>query len=480
MKMGRGTLHLMVAEGIFVLSGWAIHVGAGRILGESQYGIFVLLLSLLTHYRIFLATGVNRAVAKYVSEDPSRLRQVERKALRLQFALGWALCGLVFLLAPALSRLWQRPSLASYIRLTGLFFPAFGIYSVYRGSLNGLKLFGKEALVENVYSVLKAAGFFALVFLFRDRVTGAVVGYLVAIVGAIALARFCLPSREGSPAASFPLARIVAFAFPVVLLSFGNSLLQSLDLYFLQALLPAGQTAAASSYYGCAQQFAKIPYLLLYALSLTLFPNVSELVAAARKEETARMIGKALRAGLLLALPLAALISALSPSLIRLVYGGGFVPGAGALSLLIFGQVFLSFLIVLSNVVTAGGCPWISLALVAFTTALSAGANYLLVPAAGIMGAAGATTVAGAIGMAAAAVFVRRRFGASVLPLSALRIVLGSALLYAAARLLSPAGWAVLPAAAGLFVAYLLLLAVLGEIDANDRKMLRSLMQGSS
>ena len=82
--------------------------------------------------------------------------------------------------------------------------------------------------------------------------------------------------------------------------------------------------------------------------------------------------------------------------------------------------------------------------------------------------------------MASAAVLVRRRFGASLRPLSALRILLASALLYAAARLLAPAGWAVLPAAAGLFAAYLLLLAVLGEIDAEDWKVLRSLMQGST
>jgi stage V sporulation protein B len=476
--MGRGTFHLMVAEGIFVLSGWAIHVGAGRILGESQYGIFVLLLSLLTHYRIFLATGVNRAVSKYVSEDPSRLRSVERGALKLQFTLGWALCGLVALLAPALSRLWQRPELTGYIRLTGLFFPAFGLYSVYRGSLNGLKLFGREALVENVYSLLKAAGFFALIFLFRDRLAGAVVGYLVAIVGAIVMARLSLPDRGSSSALPFPVLKIVAFAFPVVLLSFGNSLLQSLDLYFLQALLPAERLAAASSYYGCAQQFAKIPYLLLYALSLTLFPNISEVTAAGKSAEAARTIGKALRAGLFLSLPLACLISALAPGLIRLVYGENFVGGAHALSLLIFGQIFLSFLIVLSTIITAGGYPWISFSLVAATAALSAVANYFLVPGHGIMGAAGATTLAGAIGMAAAALVVQARFGALLRPLSVLRIVLASALLYAAGRLLSPSGWIVLPAAAGLFILYLLLLVLLREIDGDDRKMVLSLLRG--
>ena len=479
MKMGRGTFYLMVAEATFVLSGWAIHVGAGRILGDAQYGIFVLLLSLLTHYRIFLATGVNRAVSKYISEDPSLLKAVERQALKLQVVLGLALCAAVLLLAPVLARLWQKPELTSYIRLTGLFFPAFGVYSVYRGSLNGLKLFGKEALVENVYSLLKAAGFFALIYLFRDRVAGAVIGYLLAIAGAIVLARISLPAAEAGKPRTFPVMKIVAFAFPVLLLSFGNSLLQSLDLYFIQALLPAAETARATSYYGCAQQFAKIPYLLLYALSLTLFPNISETTAAAGREEaTARTIRKALRAGILIALPLACLISAQAPGLIRLVYGKSFLAGADSLSLLIFGQIFLSFLIVLSTIVTAGGFPWLSFSLVALTVALSAGANYLLVPRYGILGAAAATTIACGLGMTGAAIAVRKRFGALLRPLSAIRIVLASALLYAAARALSPSGWIVLPVFAGLFILYLLVLIAVREIDGDDRKMLLSLVRG--
>jgi len=177
MKMARGTLYLMIAEVMFVLSGWAIHIVAGRILGKNFYGVFVLLLTLLTQYRIFLASGVHRAVAKYISEDPRFAPAVRRQALRLQFIAGWALCGLVWVIAPSLARLWQNAELVGYIRLTGFFFPIFGLYSVYRGVLNGMKLFGREALVSIVYSLLKVLFLFVLIHYYgiaggRNRISG--------------------------------------------------------------------------------------------------------------------------------------------------------------------------------------------------------------------------------------------------------------------------------------------------------------------
>ena len=46
--MGHGTIYLMVAELMFVLSGWIIHIGSKRVLGLTDYGIFGILLSLLT------------------------------------------------------------------------------------------------------------------------------------------------------------------------------------------------------------------------------------------------------------------------------------------------------------------------------------------------------------------------------------------------------------------------------------------------
>lgn len=479
MRMGRGTAYLMIAEVMFVLSGWAIHIGSKRILGLADYGTFGILLSLLTLYRIFLATGVNRAVSRYISREPARARSIRRQALKLQIALGAGLCLVIWVAAPGLARLWQNDAFTGYIRLTGFFLPVFGIYSVYRGTLNGYTMFGQEARVSILYSLFKVAFLFGLIFLFSywgdRRLYGAITGYLAAIIGATILARAFCPTGEEAGGLSFPLTRIVRFAFPVVLFSFIISLIQHLDLYFVRALIASGADLATGCY-TCAQQFARIPYMLLYALSLTIFPNIAAGTAGpGRPEEMAGMIRKALRGGLLLVLPIAALIGGGAGPLVGWVYGADSMAAGAPLHYLIFGQTLLALLLVLTTIITARGRPWLSFFLVTGTLGIDAALNYLLIPEYGISGAALATTIAAGLGMAGAAAAVYRHFHALFFPLSTIKIVIASALIYWLTRLINPSGWLIPPIFLLLFATYILLLLVSREIDKDDWRMIQSL-----
>ena len=385
MKMARGTVYLMIAEVMFILSGWAIHIGSKRILGISEYGTLGILLSLLTLYRIFLATGVNRAVSRYIALDPWQANSIRRQALKLQITIGIGFCIAVWLAAPILARIWRDDAFVGYIRLTGFFLPVFGIYSVYRGTLNGFTLFGREARVSIIYSLLKVALVFILIFSFRywwnQGLYGAVSGYLAAIIGATILARVLCPTMETRDGAgTFPISRIVRFAFPVVLFSFIISLIQHLDLYFVRAMVKE-DPGLATGYYTCAQQFARIPYMLLYALSLTIFPNIAAGTASGDKDrQSGVLIRKALRGGLLLVLPIAALIGGGAGPLIGWIYGADSLAGGGALQVLIFGQTLLALLMVLTTIIMAQGRPWISFLIVIGTMLLDALLNYLLIP----------------------------------------------------------------------------------------------------
>jgi len=480
MRMLRGTAYLAAAEVVFVISGWVIHVGSKHILGLADYGTFGILLSLLTLYRIFLATGVNRAVSREISRRPDRDRSIRRGALRLQLALGLGLGLAIWLAAPGLAEIWSDRHFTGYIRLTAFFLPAFGLYSVYRGVLNGHTLFGAEARVSIIYSGLKVLFVFLLIALFtalgRDRIFGAVGGYLAAIAGAIVIARVLCPPAGGGPGDGFPLGRIAAFAFPVVLFSFILSLVQHLDLYFVRALLADDPEAAGL--YTCAQQFARIPYMLLYALSLTIFPVVAARTAAPGGEAAAgAAVRRALRGGLLAVLPLAALIGATAGPLLGLVYGPDSAAGGAALEILIFGQTLLALLLVLATVITAGGRPWLSFSLVGAALALSALFNHLWVPAYGIRGAAIATTLAAGLGAAAAGMIVLKFFGALLPPAAAGKIVFASAVVFALGRWWSPAGWLLPPALAALAGVYLLVLYALREITPGDGRMILSLFR---
>lgn len=471
MKLARGAFYLLLAEAVFVAAGYLIHVGTGRILGPGSYGTLGILLSLLSHYRIFLATGVNRAVSRYVSREPAQTLPIRRQALKIQITLGIALGGAVFLLAPVLARLWEEGELTNFIRLTAVFIPIFGVYSVYRGELNGKKLFDREAIVSIFYSTLKVIFVFALIATFR--VWGALSAYLAAIAGATVLARLKCPPAEPAPNGYFPAGALIGFAFPVVLFSFTVSLIQSLDLYFVRALASGG-SAAAAGFYVCAQQFARIPYMALYALSLALFPHVAA-KSEAGKGPAAGQIRGALRLGLLLAWPLTLLTSAFSENLVILVYRPEYAPAAGALRILVFGLTLLAFGLVLTTALTAGGRPWTALALTASTLLAAAALNYILIPRWGISGAAAATTIAAALGTAAAGLTAGKQFGSFINIPSTLKILLSGLLVWSGAVALRPAGWLFAPFSALAVAVYFLLLAAMKEFGKKDVDQVRSL-----
>ncbi len=481
MKMVRGTAYLAGAEVVFVICGWIIHVGSRWILGLAGYGTFGILLSLLTLYRIFLATGVNRAVSRAVSREPELDRSIRRQALRLQLTLGLGLGLAVWLAAPLLARIWDDREFIGYIRLTAFFLPVFGFYSVYRGVLNGHTRFGAEARGSILYSCSKVLFTFLLIFLFRflggNLIFGAIGGYLAAILAAVFLARAFCPPPGPEPDRRFALGEIVGFAFPVVLFSFIISLVQHLDLYFVRALVPDDAEVAAGIYTAC-QQFARIPYMILYSLSLTIFPAVAARSAGDGEEAvTAGMIRRALRGGLLVVLPLAALIGGTAAPLLGWIYGRQAAAGGPALEFLIFGQTLLSFLLVLATIITARGRPWISFALVGTVLGFTALFNYLLIPAFGIRGAAAATTLASGLGAAGAGLIVFRLFKALLSPAAAGKIIAASTLIFVIARWWGPAGWLIPPVLILLAGIYLLLLFLLGEIRTGDGKIFLSLFR---
>ena len=69
-----GTIYLMAAQAAFVASGYAIHIGLARLLGPSDYGIYAVVISLMTMVNLILTTGIPQAVSKYVAHDDDGMK----------------------------------------------------------------------------------------------------------------------------------------------------------------------------------------------------------------------------------------------------------------------------------------------------------------------------------------------------------------------------------------------------------------------
>jgi len=77
-----GTIYLMAAQAAFVASGYAIHVGLARLLGPSDYGIYAVVISLMTMVNLILTTGIPQAVSKYVAHDDGSAEEIKKIMLK--------------------------------------------------------------------------------------------------------------------------------------------------------------------------------------------------------------------------------------------------------------------------------------------------------------------------------------------------------------------------------------------------------------
>ena len=150
------------------------------------------------------------------------------------------------------------------------------------------------------------------------------------------------------------------------------------------------------------------------------------------------------------------------------------------------GMLAFAVIAILTTVISSGGKPWMSVALVAGTLALDIVLNVVLIPRLGLAGAALATTIAMTAGALACALYVRVRYGGVTRLATIARVAAASIAVYALALLL-PSGelfarmglgrLAVKGAVAFEFVllgvVYLALLFALREIGREEVRLVR-------
>ena len=215
--MARGTLYLMVANGVFALAGYLIHFGLGRYLGPVDYGIFGVVLSLMTIVNTFFTAGFPQSASKFIAEDNARIAGIIRSTNRIILVFSTLVFSLYFGLAGVIAGWFKDSNLAPYIRISALVIPAYAFFSIYGpGYLNGQRQFGKQAITLFASSIVKIMAVLALVLL-GFGVKGAIFGYLAAaVVGFLLAWRLLKPA--GKKDVNFEWKKLIKFGIPFLTL----------------------------------------------------------------------------------------------------------------------------------------------------------------------------------------------------------------------------------------------------------------------
>lgn len=476
--LAKGTIYLMSAQLVFLISSYTIHFGLGRYLGPELYGTFGVILSLLTICRVLVEPGAVRAISKYTAEVKELTVAIKNQAIKIQMILALIIFVFLFALAPPIANLLKDSTLVPYIRIIAFFIPAFGLHAVYLGLLNGIRAFGKQAAVSIIYHVTKVLVVLALVYL-GFELYGAIGGYLIAGVVSLVMARhywISKDTKDGEVTGSFQMSKIIKFAAPVILFSLAFNLVISLDLFFVKAIL--GEKAQAG-FYTSAVALSKVPYFIFLALGDTLFPSIAKSTSSKGSAElTKRYINQSLRYVLMFLVPFSSIISATSRNLISLVYTDRYLAADSPLGILIFGLTFLCLFIILTTVITASGKPRVSLLMVLILLAINILLNTTLVPIYGLIGAAAATAITGLLGVIIAGIYVYRHFHTLTNPFSLFRIVGASSVIYLCARVFPVSGMPLLAYYVALLAIYFVLLFIFREIKKEDIHVVRGILSG--
>jgi len=398
--------------------GFLIQLALVRLMPPTDYGIYVVALSLAAVLSIFCAFGLPSVTARFVAgyqetEDKARIAGFILNAKRhiAVTALIFGLVVFVLLSSGLVDREYQIPLMLACVLAPVLAAMRFG------GALsNTARRFYLTYLPDVTFRpLLLVGGLLGIYFLAVPMTTTNVL--LVHLV--VALAASCLLWVVLQPRRQFVLGEVQPVlerktwrqaATPMIFVTLLTSLLADIDILFLSTLLPAEQV-------GIFSVCLRIMLLVEFGIQTVFQMSMPDFAEAQARNETLLMRAALRRAQhATLAFTLAAFCGvAVFGDGILLLFGERFTVGADALVFLIGGQILRSLIGPVTQVLTVVGAQMRSLMSYGIALLVLIAGNTLFVPMVGLEGAAAVLSFSMALGALLQARAVSQKTGLSVL-----------------------------------------------------------------
>ncbi|NYZ76099.1 flippase [Candidatus Micrarchaeota archaeon] len=465
----KGTLYLIIAQVIFLVVGYVVQITLGRLMGPEVYGVFGVIVGIMSVVTLVPSSGVPVAVSKFVGENEQKAGGIMREGLRIQLAICTVLFIIYFSSAELIASAFSDPRFVLYVRITSISIFLAGIGNLYYNYLNGMRYFWKQSVVYAVSSITKLLAILLVVLGFG--LLGAVSDYLFSYLTILVLSFWFSGRITGG---GFDWRKLFYFSAPLIVYAALSNILQNMDLFMVKALLKSDDLAG---YYTSASMIGKLFYLLVGTLFATLIPAISNSIAKNDKKRTTKYVTSSIRYAVMLLVPISLVVSPTATGLVSIVYSTKFAPAGEPLSIFIFGACFLTLLTGLSSMIIAAGRPKVCMGIFALACAISLALGIMLIPTMGIYGAAVATTGSTLVGMVIAAYYVAKEFGCLIRVKSLARISIASLSIYLLALFIHlPDNWLLPFEYAVLFGIYFVILLATKEIGKDDFRMVEKVI----
>lgn len=441
-----------------------------RRLSPEGYGVFILVITVVTWAEWMIAALFSRTAIKFVSEADD-WKSIGVTILRLNALIGMAAAAACWLIAPLIGALLNEPDLVSHLRWYAIDIPIFCLVQAQRQILVGIGDFFIRALSLFIRWVAQLV-FIVLLVESGFSVRGAIFGSIGASVveWGICVFRLRLSLFRRS---AFPVRRLWKYIVPLSLVTMSVRLFSQMDLFLLKAL---GGTTAQAGLYGVAQGLAQAPGIFTVFAAPVLQSTLGRLSRLDDAQAVRAVSRQAMRAVVGM-MPFVCLVIGAAPALIALIAGTPFLPAAPLFSLLIVGALARLMTAATTTILTAAEKPARALVFGGPLIPLALAGHALCIPLLGGVGAALVTAVLSLAGACVLVLMVHRLWGILPPAMTCGRSMLIGILMYFLAGIWPTPGLLVV---AKLLVGGVLILGlffILGEFTARDIALIRSTMR---
>ncbi len=462
----RGVLQGVAGRSIGFACAYLATIVLARRLGPEAYGLYGVVISVLLWIEQTARFTVPPAAAKLIPENPARSAAVQETALVLCSLLFFALFAVFWLAAGPLATVFGLPAEGAWLfRVAALDLPIFGVYVAYRGVLQGQHNFLALSVADVIYTAGKLLAVVALLAVSLS-VSSALIANVAASIGALlfVVSRVSIRIRRPDPALTRAL---TSLALPLGLYMLALQTITNLDLWTLQMLDDAGQSATIGMYVA-ARNLAVVPGVILMVVSDVMLPSLSRALAGSDSRLPQLYIQGAVRFLCILIAPIALVLIVGSDDLMRWLYSGTFQAGGMFVRVLVLYAISLPFIDLFASAMSAKGEPYRGGVTLLLIIPLNIVVNTVLIGRYGAVGAAYGSAVAGLLSVAVLGVFVGRRFGSLLTLRTLANLLAATALMIGAATQFAALNWLPVVTATVCLLIYASSLIILKELKTDD------------
>lgn len=393
---------------------------AARILGPAIFGLYAIGWAVFRLVELIAPLGFDMGVlrhgSRYLNQDDGKFKSVLLQSILAPFFFSLTLAVLFYFSAPWFAgSLFNKPDLVYVFRFISIAFPLSALLSIVGSALRLTQVMKYSVIVQDLGQPLVALILLGVFYLFSMRLTGVLLSDVLSYGVCVALGCYYLTILF--PVVFDPRVKISAigkelYAFSLVtsLAGMFSTLVFWVDRFFVGYFF----SAADMGVYQAVSQISVIFAVVLGSLNRVVVPMFASLFHGGKISAMEEIFQVSTRWGFYLSAPILLTLSIAPREALFVVYGAAYARGAPVLLALVFGQFFNLITGPVVPLLVLSGLQNYVLGLSAMAFSLNVALLWLLIPRYGLLGAAGATSIALAAFFIAAILIAKWKIG--VLP----------------------------------------------------------------